>query len=222
MYGTGFLKDENGNDVYNIDSNGNIEPIKDPNLRLLGNYNPDFTLGWNNHFKYKNFDLSFLWDWRQGGTIVSRQLSLASTSGNLNTTAYRPQSGIIPAGAVLTGYDSNGNPQTRPFAQNETMNAVRYYKSFYDRDNEDNHKYNASFLKLRQIAIGYAFPKKTLGNLIQELRVSLIGRNLLLFTQNPHFDPEVLAVQGQNFVPGVEDMALPSERTVGININVKF
>ncbi len=222
MYGTGFLKDNDGNDIYNVDNNGNVEPIKDPNLRLLGNYNPDFTLGWNNHFKYKNFDLSFLWDWRQGGTIISRQLSIASTSGNLETTAYRPEEGIRPNGVVLTGFDNNGEPQTRPFETGETMNAVRYYKSFYDRDNEDNAKYDATFLKLRQVSIGYTFPKTVFNSWFDEFRVSLIGRNLLLFTENPHFDPEVLAVQGQNFVPGVEDMALPSARSFGINVNAKF
>lgn len=222
MYGTGFLKDNKGNDIYNVDSKGNVEPIKDKNLRLLGNYNPDFTLGWRNSLRYKNFDLGFLWDWRQGGTIISRQLAIASTSGNLNTTAYRPSAGIQPKGVVLTGYDTNGNPKTRPFAPGETMNAVRYYKAYYDRDNEDNHKYDATFFKLREVSLGYSLPKKILGNTIESIRISLIGRNLLLFTENPHFDPEVLAVQGQNFVPGVEDMALPSARSFGININIKF
>ena len=70
MYGTGYLKNENGEVVIN----GNGQYIVNNDLQLLGNYNPDFIVGWNNELSYKNWNASFLFDWRQGGVLVSRTL----------------------------------------------------------------------------------------------------------------------------------------------------
>lgn len=210
MYGTGFLQSPDGQDVYNSDG----IPVKDPNFRVLGNYNPDFTLGWDNSFKIGNINFGFLFDYRHGGTVVSRTLSIASTSGNLDTTEERPEGGIVGQGVVQQS-DGTYVPNTT------AIPAVRYYKAFYDRDNEANHLYDATFLKLREMKIGYTFPKSTI-NGVENLSIHLVGRNLFLATENKHFDPEVLAVQGNNFIPGVEDMAYPSARSIGLNIKANF
>ncbi|MEZ4948826.1 MAG: TonB-dependent receptor [Saprospiraceae bacterium] len=61
MYGTGF-KEYNGEIIFNKGL-----PQEDSELRLLGNYNPDFMVGFTNQFSYKGFSVKVLFDWRQGG-----------------------------------------------------------------------------------------------------------------------------------------------------------
>ncbi|QCE40726.1 SusC/RagA family TonB-linked outer membrane protein [Psychroserpens sp. NJDZ02] len=210
IYGTGYLKNENGQFI--IDDNGNY--IADNTLQKLGNYNPDFTLGWNNDFNYKNWTASFLFDWRQGGEIVSRTSALGNVGGQLAETEYRPEDGIIAEGVTQTG-----QPNT------VAISAESYYRQFYDRNHEENNVYDASYLKLRQFSIGYNFKLKEGFLGLEEggdIAVSLIGRNLFVITENPHFDPEQLAVQGNGFVSGVEDMSYASSRSFGLKASLNF
>jgi hypothetical protein len=52
--------------------------------------------------------------------------------------------------------------------------------------------------------------------------VSLIGRNLYAFSGIPHFDPEQLAVQGNGFIRGVEDISYATSRSFGLILNLDF
>jgi hypothetical protein len=218
LYGTGYLRNENGDFV--LTSEGRF--IADPTLKKLGNYNADFTVGIGNTFRYKNFDASFLFDWRQGGILVSRTLSLGAVGGQLMETANRPAGGIVANGVINSG--TVANPV---YVQNTTaVSAESYYRQFYDRNHEENNVYNASFLKLRQFAVGYNFDL-TGGALgffgdNSTMRLSVIGRNLFAISAIPHFDPEQLAVQGQGFVSGVEDMSYASTRSIGIKAGIEF
>jgi hypothetical protein len=56
----------------------------------------------------------------------------------------------------------------------------------------------------------------------QAVKVGVMGSNLLLFTENPHIDPELNALQGQNITYGVEDMSYPSTRSIGFSIKTQF
>lgn len=211
IYGTGYLRNDNGDFI--IDDNGRF--IADNNLQKLGNYNPDFTLGWNNNFTYKNWSMSFLFDWRHGGEIVSRTRALGNVGGQLAETANRPENGIIAQGVNQT----TGLPNT------VSVSAESYYRQFYDRNHEENNIYDASFLKLRQFSIGYDFKLKEGFLGLKEgadLSLSLIGNNLFVITENPHFDPEQLAVQGNGFVSGVEDMSYATSRSIGFKAGFNF
>ncbi|MDG5490238.1 SusC/RagA family TonB-linked outer membrane protein [Psychroserpens sp. SPM9] len=211
IYGTGYLKNENGDFI--IDDNGRF--IADNDLKKLGNYNPDFTLGWSNNFTYKNWNLSFLFDWRQGGEIVSRTRALGNVGGQLAETAFRPEDGII----------AQGVNQTTGLPNAVAVSAESYYRQFYDRNHEENNIYDASFLKLRQFSIGYDFKLKEGFLGLKEgadLSLSIIGNNLFVITENPHFDPEQLAVQGNNFVSGVEDMSYATSRSIGFKAGFNF
>ncbi|MDO5969751.1 SusC/RagA family TonB-linked outer membrane protein [Flavivirga aquimarina] len=210
FYGTGYLKNDNGDFI--IDDNGRF--IADNDLQKLGNYNPDFTLGWNNNFTYKNWNLSFLFDWRQGGDIVSRTRALGNVGGQLAETAFRPDAGIIAQGVT-----QSGQPNT------VAVSAESYYRQFYDRNHEENNVYDASFLKLRQFAIGYSFRLKDgfLGLKDgADVNFSVTGNNLFAITENPHFDPEQLAVQGNGFVSGVEDLSYATTRSFGFKAGFNF
>ena len=54
------------------------------------------------------------------------------------------------------------------------------------------------------------------------MNFSLIGNNLFVITENPHFDPEQLAVQGNSFVSGVEDMSYATSRSLGFKVAFNF
>ena len=211
IYGTGYLRNDDGQFI--IDDNGRF--IADNNLKKIGNYTADFNLGWNNEFRYKQWNASFLFDWRQGGDIVSRTRALGNVGGQLAETAFRPEEGIVAQGVVNTGTAENPN-----FVPNTTaVTAESFYRQFYDRNHEENNIYDASFLKLRQFAIGYSFKLSDGFIGLEEgidVNLSLIGRNLFAITENPHFDPEQLAVQGQGFVSGVEDLSYATTRSIRI------
>ncbi|MEL0644118.1 SusC/RagA family TonB-linked outer membrane protein [Olleya sp. Ti.3.14] len=211
IYGTGYSTNPTGEFV--LDDQGNY--ISNNFLQKLGNYNPDFTLGWNNDFSYKNWTASFLFDWRQGGEIVSRTSALGNVGGQLAETEYRPDEGIVAEGVNV----NTGLPNT------VAISAESYYRQFYDRNQEQNNIYDASYLKLRQFSIGYNFKLKEGFLGLEEggdIAISLIGRNLFVITENPHFDPEQLAVQGNGFVSGVEDMSYATSRSFGLKASLIF
>ncbi|MGJ8590952.1 MAG: SusC/RagA family TonB-linked outer membrane protein [Aquaticitalea sp.] len=217
IYGTGYTKNEN--DEFILDANGNY--IADNTLRKIGNYNPDFMLGWNNSFNYKNWNLSFLFDWRQGGEFVSRTRALATVGGQLAETSFRPEEGIVAQGVVNTG--SAENPVYVP--NTTAISAESYYRQFYDRNHEENNTYDASYLKLRQFSVGYSINLKDgfLGlKEGAEAKFLVIGNNIFVITENPHVDPEQLAVQGNGFVSGVEDMSYATTRSIGFKVGVNF
>ena len=218
VYGTGFVTVDDpsseffGQVVHNEDGFS----IRDGNLKKLGNYNPDFTLGLQNNFNYKNFNLGFLFDWRQGGEIMSRTVLIGGTSGMMDFTAVGRETGIISEGVIQ---NTDGS-----YRVNDVRLSGRdYYWWRYNRGNEEVGMYDASFLKLREVKIGYNFPQKLLKNtFIRSMNISVVGRNLALWTENPHFDPETISFNGGTVVPGVEDMALPSSRSYGLNLNLTF
>lgn len=214
MYGSGFQEFE-GQIIFGA----NGLPIQDGKLRLLGNYNPDFFMGLTNQFRYKGIELGFVFDWRSGGTIVSRTKALGSTSGVLQETLAGRETGVIGEGVMNVG--TAESPQ---YVTNTTsVPASTYYNNFFDRGNEASALYDASYLKLRQLSIYYDLPMAWVSQIgFQKVRVGFVGSNLLLFTENPHFDPELNALQGRNITYGVEDMSYPSTRSFGFSIKTEF
>ena len=211
MYGTGYEKNVEGQ--FLLDDNGRY--IANNELIKIGNYNPDFTLGWNNSFSYKDWNASFLFDWRQGGEIVSRTRALGNVGGQLAETAFRPDAGIIAQGVNVNTGQENA----------VAVSAESYYRQFYDRNHEENNVYDASYLKLRQFSIGYTLNLNEGFLGLQDesaMNFSFIGNNLFVITENPHFDPEQLAVQGNGFVSGVEDMSYATSRSLGFKVSFNF
>ncbi|MCB0649836.1 MAG: SusC/RagA family TonB-linked outer membrane protein [Saprospiraceae bacterium] len=213
IYGTGYLKNKNGDFV--IGSDGRY--VVDNTLKKLGNYNPDFILAMNNDFQFGNWHLNFLLDWRQGGEIVSRTLSLGGVGGQLIETEDRPGSGIVAEGVVNLGSDESPVWE----ANTKAIPAESYYRQYYDRNHEENNVYDASYLKLRQLSIGYTFNKGIFRN-GRQLDIALVGRNLFALSEIPHFDPEQLAIQGNRFVSGVENMSYATTRSFGFKVGFQF
>jgi len=227
IYGAGFARVEDPASPYfgQIIHNTSGTPITDPTLKNQGNYNPDWMLGLQNNFSYKGISLGFLFDYRHGGIVVSRTKTIGSTSGQLAETLFgrengydltQPGNGIISEG-VIRNADGSFTPNTIK------ITSRNWHNRYYERNNVEAAKYDATYLKLREVTIGYTIPKSILGKMpIQDVKISLVARNLALWTENPHFDPETMAMGGGTLIPGVEDMSFPSTRNIGFNLNVKF
>ena len=214
MWGTGYQRNVDGDFVVGKDG----RYIANNNLIKLGNYNPDFMIGLNNSFTYKNVNFSFLLDWRQGGKVVSRTLALAGVAGQLKETEYRPDAGIVAQGVVNIG--TTDKPVYQP--NTTAIPAESYYRMYYDRNHEENNTYDASFVKIREIQIGYQLPRSFLNGYFESVNFSLVGRNLYAFSKIPHFDPEQFGFQQQKLVSGVEDMSYPTTRSFGFKLGVTF
>lgn len=248
IYGTGFVlvdtetgqkvtvedvEDIKGSYANLYGSNG--LPVRDPSLRKLGNYNPDWLAGIYNTLSYKGFKLGFLFDGRVGGVVLSRTLLIGGTSGMMAETAQFDRESTTYIGGVtrvdgVTELDRNGVKEVVSaegvvsYVPNDIPVSARdFYWSHFNRGNEQVGIYDASFLKLREVRLGYTFPRHLTTKIgAQRIAISLVGRNLLLWTENPHFDPEVFSFDSNTIVPGIEDMATPSSRSYGVNLNVTF
>jgi len=112
---------------------------------------------------------------------------------------------VKPGGAGYTGYFYN------------------YYGNGFNRDNIEAATYDATYFKLREVSLGYTFKGKTITGLgLSTLRLSIVGRNLLLFSDVPTIDPETYSIRNGLFVNGFESTQLPSTRSIGFSLNVGF
>lgn len=210
LYGNGFVRDPQGNIVY---SNGVPLVTTDQN-KLLGNYNPDFILGWSNEISYKNFNMNFVWDWHQGGRFFS-YTALGVLNGGMSVeTLPGRETGITGQGVML---DASG----KYVPNNVQVSASKYYLGYYNANNNEAFMYDASYLKLRELRFGYTFKNVFKGSKAS-LNLSFVGRNLLEFTQNKDVDPETLALRGQQILPGTEFLSLPSTKSLGFSLGLKF
>ncbi len=218
VYGTGFRTVEDTNSPFfgQVIHDENGFAIRDPQLKNLGNYNPDFMMGFQNTFSYKGLSLGVLFDWRHGGVVNSRTVLIGGTSGMMDFTAEGREEGIVSEGVIE---NADGT-----FRSNDVRLSGRdYYWWRYNRGNEEVGMFDASFLKLREVKLSYNLPQSLLRKLpIRTATIAVVGRNLALWTENPHFDPETLSFNGGTIVPGVEDMATPTSRSMGFNLNLTF
>jgi TonB-linked SusC/RagA family outer membrane protein len=227
IYGAGFRRvtDENSPYFGQIIHNATGTPLTDSQLSLQGNYNPDWMLGIQNNFAYKNFNLGFLFDIRYGGIVVSRTKTIGSTSGQLEETLLGRANGydltVEGNGIISPGVIQNADGSFTP--NTIKITSRNWHNRYYERNNVEAAKYDASYVKLREVTLGYNFPREFISKTpFQDIKVSFVARNLALWTENPHFDPETLAMSGGTLQPGVENMSFPSTRSLGFNINLKF
>jgi TonB-linked SusC/RagA family outer membrane protein len=207
MYGTTYRRDPDGNIIY---LNGITQD--DPTLKLLGNYNPDWTAGISNNFNCKGIIASFLLDWRFGGEFYPYMYVRANEAGQL-IESLEGREGIIGNGVML---DANG----KYVPNNVNVRGETYWGAYF---NGEAGTFNGTWLKLREVKLGYTIPKKWLKRSpVKDISILLVGRNLALWTQVPHVDPDTSAMSGDAVVPGSENMSLPASRSFGLNLNFKF
>ncbi|SFN88078.1 TonB-linked outer membrane protein, SusC/RagA family [Chitinophaga sp. YR627] len=236
LYGIGFARVQNtdANAPY-YDASGqytgqmvfaaNGRPVATTERIRLGNYNPDWLMGIGNTFTYKGVRLSCLFDVRHGGKLYSLTQTVGREGGIIKETLEgradgydmsKPGNGVIGSGVVQA---ADGK-----FSPNTTKVAVREWHSAWTggRNIAEGVMYDASFVKLRELQIGYSFPGSFKKGVIKGMNVSLVGRNLFLWDNVPHVDPEVMSYSGGTALPGIEYMSLPSSRSYGVNLSFKL
>ena len=213
LRGTTFSRDDQGRIMY--DSTG--LPIVGE-LGDIGNASPDFLLGINNTFKYKNFELDFLIDVKSGGDVYSFSDLIAGTNGNDVRTLegrdfYTGGNGIlVPSDAVVDG-------TLDPTVASRGVDPLTLYQRLGQIS--ENWISDASYVKLRQASLTYNFPSSLLDKLsIAKASISYIGRNLAILHKNTrNFDPEVGFNTG---IQGIEIYDLPSTSSHGLKLSVSF
>jgi TonB-linked SusC/RagA family outer membrane protein len=138
-------------------------------------------------------------------------------------TNWNPQGGYAVSGTYAEGTIINGEDVSGQSA-NLYLNPETYWSQHAQWTNEIHEPfvYDASFVKLREVRIGYRFPNFKLKKLgINDLKVSAVGRNLwLIYSGVPNVDPEASYTNGNG--QGVEYATFPIIRSVGINLSAKF
>lgn len=204
----------------------NGRPIRTTNRIYLGNYNPDWLLGIGNSFTFKGIKLSMLFDTRQGGKLYSETQTVGREGGIIIETLEGrangydlslPGNGVIGQGVIQ---NSNGT-----FSPNTTKVAAREWHTAWTggRNIAEGVMFDASFVKLREVQIGYSFPDKWFKKTpFRAVNLSLVGRNLMVWDNVPHIDPENMSYSGGTALPGIENMSMPTTRSYGLNLSFKF
>lgn len=213
VYGFGFVRSPDGQIVYN--SNG--LPARPDDIQFIGSAFADWKGGLLNEFTYKNFRFSFLLDGQYGGVIYSQTHHKMTEQGKLKHTLRGRETNKIVGEGVVDDGTGHYVPNTK-----EVLIAD-YYADYYRRANVEANSFDASYLKLREARLEYSLPKKLLSKtFVRQVSVGVYGRDLLMFTNFPMFDPETAALNGSTLIPGVEIGQLPSTRTMGLNLTLKF
>ncbi|PQJ20655.1 SusC/RagA family TonB-linked outer membrane protein [Tenacibaculum sp. SG-28] len=211
LYGQDYIYDDNGNKV--IGDNGYYKFTED--RVYLGSAIADWIGGFNTSFNYKNLTLSALFDFQVGGIIHSTSLQWSKYSGmHPETVSFNGEADTRENGMVLPGVLENGS------TNDIRIDPQTYYQTTW-RVAAPN-VYDASYLKFREIRLNYSLPQRFLGrSAISNVDFSVFGRNLAILSADlPYLDPQV--VTGSGNVQGLENAQVPSTRSFGLNVSVKF
>lgn len=210
MYGRVLSKHDDGT-IY-VDDTG--RPIIAAEYAYLGNPNPDWMLGLNNSFNYKNLFVNLLFDLRMGGEVVSMTEAMLDSYGVSNESAEARENGGVDRKAYLDGttslYAGKLDPQD-------------YYTTVGGRAGVyGEYVYDATSIRIREFSVGYNIPKSLLTKLqkINNLQLSFIAKNPVVFTKAP-FDPE-MTMSTNNSFQGIDVFTLPPTRNFGISLKIEF
>jgi hypothetical protein len=187
---------------------------------LFGSVLPDFTGGVQNSLSYKNFYLNFNIDYQQGGKFYSLSDFWGSFSGLTAKTATTNDKGnpirdaVADGGGVrVDGVDADGKAVTH------YVDAQTYFHQFQGSRIAENSIYDLTFVKLREVSLGYRFDLAKLGisKTITGATFSVVSRNpWLIYAKTRDFDPsEISNTYGENG-------QFPGTRSLGFNLKLNF
>jgi len=173
---------------------------------IIGDPNPDFIWGWDNNFSYKNFDLNFFLQASQGNDKFSyTKLELNELTANNNVSVE-----------ALNRWTPTNTSSNYPRARNGGNRAF-----------SDRFVYDGSYIRLKNITLGYNFSNSILEKLkLNSLRLSLGAQNLFTITNYPGVDPEQNWGSGGNFnsnaTLGFDYASYPTVKsfTIGLNVGI--
>lgn len=199
--------------------NADGSPKASEEFNIIGRGVPDFTGGLNNSFTWKGVNLTFLVDFKSGGDVYSGT-NVMITKAGFHKQTLLGREGEAPL--VVSGlFEDPSNPGTYI---EETRNLIKGQASNYwsrlGNAASDRFTYDASFIKLRQITLGYSLPNRLLTNTpLKGVMLSFVARNLaILYKNTENIDPEssYTSSNGQ----GLDYFGLPATRTYGFNLRL--
>ncbi len=214
LYGVQYKKNTQGQILVNEDPNAadyGMPMAGEPGV--LGNISPDFILGFNTNFTYKNLSLGAVFEWKNGGHMYSGSNGLLDLYGMSERTEDREST------FIFKGYKADGTPNNIVRGGAADAGAVQTLFSDVLGNIDEYYIYGNSFLKLRELSLKYSLPKNLIPRL--DLSLSVFARNILLWTELPNMDPE--SSQGNNnMAGGFERFSLPQTKSFGFGLEVKF
>ncbi len=232
IYGKGYDKHE-GQIIFN---EGLAQ--RDNDEDYLGNVFPDWRAGIINTLRYKDFSLTFQFDYQHGGNAYSITHFLMNYTGKGEKTVYGRESGApYPSGSEYDmasgtwiqndegrfGVIGDGvmlDEESGEYVPNNlSAGAPYYYNAMYERDQIEGNVHETTFLKLRNLRLAYNLPAFW-G--LEGAQIALFGNELFIWTNFPAYDPEQSVVDNGTLTPGLEAVGSPSTRTIGIDLNITF
>lgn len=204
IYGVGFKRDAQGNIVY--DANGLPVGDTESDYVKIANCAPDWNLGWSNTFTYKGFSLFFLIDGRFGGKVLSITQADLDAFGVTKATGDARNAGSVS------------------FDGRKINDVQAFYQMVGGRAGiTENYVYDATNIRLRELSLGYAIPKKIFGenSVFNGGEIAIIGRNLFFLKNNAPYDPDATLSTGNN-LQGIDVFGMPTNRSFGVNLKLKF
>jgi TonB-linked SusC/RagA family outer membrane protein len=227
IFGTENAKDEEGNLL--IDKNTGL-PFASQQSTVIGDPNPDFTLGITNSFKFKNFTLRALIDWRQGGDMYSFSAASLMLRGMLESSVEREAMRVVPGvygsnQTFLPITDSSGNSiqNTTPITAFDS-----HFSNGWGAYGQDEvNVYDITSIRLREVGLSYTLPKQILDKTpFGSGSLGVSGRNLWWRAPNMleglNLDPEVLAESAASNIQGFEYGATPTTKSISFNLSLTF
>ncbi|WP_165761212.1 SusC/RagA family TonB-linked outer membrane protein [Niastella koreensis] len=192
----------------------------------FGTVLPKFTGGWQNTLTWKNFDLSAVIDFQKGGQFFSWTKMLAVKSGQAAETAVMNENGknirdplTDGGGLKVTGISNSSKQEVTAF-----VNARTWYRNNLGTKIYEQWLYDASYIRMREIRVGYTFSKANIAKLpVKSLNLAFITRNPFMIWQKAPkgLNPAELATGSTSF-NWLETGQLATTRSYGINLNVSF
>ena len=234
IVGPDFKRNENGDIL--IDPQTGL-PQYDKNNHVLGNASWDWTGGLSTTIGYKNLTLSALFDIKVGADLYSMSARASYESGKATGTLesrdawYRSeeqrQAAGLPKGSadwtptggfIAPGVIDNGDGTYRP--NDIYINPEDYWMSVC-RNAPSMFIYDNSYIKCREITLSYRLPDRWFKEKIEGMTISFVARNPFIVWKNiPNIDPD--SNYNNTTGMGLEYGSLPSRRSFGFNLNIKF
>jgi TonB-linked SusC/RagA family outer membrane protein len=221
--GPGFVYNDAGQKVVDEEglylSNGNANTS-------IGDINPDWIGGVTNTLKYRGISLGFLIDVKQGGDMFILDQSYGLYTGVPESTSFINDLGN-PVRNPVTNDETSGGIILPGVKEDGTQNDIRAAVPLAlgtDGNPAEAFIYDASYVKLREVTLGYSLPEALVSKLrvFQGIDLSIYGRNLWIIHKNtPYSDPEEGLAAGTLSL-GYQSGAYPTTRNIGFNIRARF
>lgn len=235
----GKLGDIYANNLMQRDSKGRVvvgsdglpQPVAgDGNLESyilshpIGNIQPDMLMSLSPSFSYRGLTLTMLFDMKFGGDIVSVSEGMATSVGTSARTAQRGEYKVVNGEKdfymVVPGVREDGSVNDIPVSAEAYYSAVGLYKS--QKGYAEEFVYDASFIKLKEIALGYSLPQSVLRHTpLSTLRLSLVARNICFLMKHAPGNPDG-GYDTTMFSQALDFAATPYTRTFGFAVSASF